>query len=132
MSAVLTPDVIRSEPPQSPTPALVIAPPYLSGVMRAGAEDFGGLGGHLVGDEDFGHVSFIFRHPGESRDPMLGRRGINGDWVPAFAGMTTYAAAAALAVTWACAQSSHGPSASMSLVSTAEPHQIRRPGGASR
>ena len=30
------------------------------------------------------------------------------------------------------AQSSHGPSASMSAVSTVAPHQMRRPGGASR
>ena len=44
----------------------------------------------------------------------------------------SYAARASLAFSAAKAQSSHGVSASTSEVSTVAPHQIRRPGGASR
>ena len=82
----------------------------------AGAEDFGGLGGHLIGNEDFGHG-------------VLLREYESGVWAGKRAEGT---AAAQAAVTSAWAQSSQWVSATTSAVSTVAPHQMRRPAGASR
>jgi hypothetical protein len=79
------------------------------GLDAAIAEDRDRLIGKLVGNQDFGHFG--------------------GHWfAPNQGGQTANCAALAVAK----AQSSQGVSASISAVSTVAPHQMRRPGGASR
>ena len=72
--------------------------------------------------------SLLYVTPGLTRDPaILAREEEAG---PRLKAGVTGRGQPCLAVAYA--QSSQGPSASMSAVSTVAPHQMRRPGGASR
>ena len=67
---------------------------------------------------------------------MPAKAGIQGNatWTPAFAGVTSrnQAALASLLFSMTKAWSSQRVNASTSVVSTVAPHQMRKPGGASR
>src|SRR5690606_11765728 len=87
-----------------------------------GAEDLRGLGIHLVRNQYLGHVLHL-RRPGARPGASSSMWGVRA----ARARVRGQADRAS----WK-AQSSHGPSASMSSVSIVAPHQMRMPGGASR
>ena len=93
------------------------------------AENLRGAGVHLVGNEHLGHVRSP-RWPGDGRDRAPSSAHVEKRPRACGQGDVVCVYLAALACTQA--QSSHGPSASISAVSTVAPHQMRSPAGASR
>ena len=108
---------------------LVLVLPEIGEVVDvdpAVAEDLDGGFGELVGDEHFGGHHGLLSGYGKRMDRVWISY---GRFRPR---ENSQAAADWAAISSAKAQSIHGISAATSAVSTVAPHQMRRPGGASR